>query len=50
MNALCLGMGLAGGWALDRVLRTTPIFIFLGLAAGIALGVVATYWEIKKYL
>jgi len=49
MNAICLGAGLAGGWFVDQALGTLPLFLFLGLAAGIAVGVVATRSELKRF-
>jgi F0F1-type ATP synthase assembly protein I len=49
MNALCLAAGLVGGWLIDRALGTLPLFLFLGLIAGIALGVIATRAEWKRY-
>ena len=49
MNALCLGLGLFLGWLVDRGLGTMPLFLFLGLAAGIACGVIATRAELRKY-
>jgi len=49
MNALCLAVGLVGGWLLDRALGTLPLFLFVGLIAGIATGVLATRAEWKRY-
>lgn len=49
LNALCLGVGLVAGWLLDRALGTLPLFLFLGLLAGIAAGVIATRAELKRY-
>ena len=49
LNAVCLGSGLFLGWLVDRGLGTLPLFLFLGLAAGIACGVVATRAELKRY-
>jgi F0F1-type ATP synthase assembly protein I len=49
LNALCLGMGLGVGWLIDRALNTLPLFLFLGLIAGIAAGVLATRAELKRY-
>jgi F0F1-type ATP synthase assembly protein I len=36
VTALILVFGFGIGWLLDRLLHTTPIFIFVGLALGIA--------------
>jgi F0F1-type ATP synthase assembly protein I len=49
MNAVSLGLGLFLGWLVDGELGTTPLFLFLGLAAGIACGVLATRAELKRY-
>jgi F0F1-type ATP synthase assembly protein I len=49
MNAICLAGGLAGGWFLDQALGTLPLFLFLGLVLGIAVGVVATRAELKRF-
>lgn len=48
--AVCLGVGLAAGWALDGVLATTPIFIFVGIVVGVGMGVAATWVEVRKFL
>jgi F0F1-type ATP synthase assembly protein I len=49
MNALCLAGGLVGGWFLDQALGTLPLFLFIGLVLGIAVGVVATRAELKRF-
>jgi len=49
LNALCLGVGLVGGWLIDSALGTLPLFLFLGLIAGIVTGVLATRAEWKRY-
>jgi F0F1-type ATP synthase assembly protein I len=49
LNAVCLLGGLALGWVVDRALHTLPLFMFIGLAAGITLGVIATRRELKRY-
>ena len=48
-NALCLGIGLVGGWFADRALGTLPLFLFIGMILGIAGGVLATRSEIKRF-
>jgi F0F1-type ATP synthase assembly protein I len=50
LNAICLGLGLVVGWLIDRALNTLPLFLLLGLVVGIALGVLATRAELKRYL
>ena len=50
MDALLVAIGMAAGWTIDRHLGTSPLFVLVGLALGVALCVVATYTEIKKYL
>lgn len=49
VNAFCLGVGMVLGWLVDRGLGTLPVFLFVGMAAGIACGVLATRAELKKY-
>jgi F0F1-type ATP synthase assembly protein I len=49
LNAFCIGAGLVCGWLIDRAVGTLPLFLFLGLIAGIAVGVMATRAEWKRY-
>jgi F0F1-type ATP synthase assembly protein I len=49
LNAICIGVGLVGGWLADQALNTLPLFLFLGLLLGIAVGVYATRSEFKRY-
>jgi F0F1-type ATP synthase assembly protein I len=49
LNAICMGAGLVVGWLVDRALGTLPLFLFIGLIGGIALGVLATRAELKRY-
>ncbi len=49
LNALCLGVGMLVGWLVDQALGTLPLFLFVGLVAGVAAGVVATRAELKRY-
>jgi len=44
---LVIGFGL--GWLVDRLLHTFPIFLFVGLLAGIAGACSYTYLEMRKY-
>lgn len=48
-NALCLGIGLVVGWLVDNALGTLPLFLMIGLVGGIAMGVVASRAEWKRY-
>ena len=49
LNAFCLALGLGVGWLIDRALGTLPLFLFLGLIAGVGMGVLATRAELKRY-
>ncbi|MGH8860011.1 MAG: AtpZ/AtpI family protein [Jatrophihabitantaceae bacterium] len=46
--ALILGLGL--GWLLDSVLGTLPIFLFVGLAVGIAAATAILVNKFRTYL
>jgi F0F1-type ATP synthase assembly protein I len=48
--AACVAAGMALGWFLDRQLGTAPVFILLGLASGIVLGVFGTIVEVRRHL
>jgi F0F1-type ATP synthase assembly protein I len=48
--AVCVAGGMALGWFLDRQLGTAPVFILLGLASGIVLGVFGTIVEVRRHL
>ncbi|MGH9115293.1 MAG: hypothetical protein ACRDWW_05625 [Acidimicrobiales bacterium] len=49
LNAICLAVGLIVGWLVDRALGTLPLFLFIGMASGIAIGAFATRSELKRY-
>lgn len=49
LNAVCLMGGLVLGWLVDSAAGTLPLFLFLGLAGGAALGVAATRAELRRY-
>jgi hypothetical protein len=49
MNAVCWVGGLAAGWFVDQALGTLPIFLFVGLVVGIALGVGLSRSEWKRF-
>jgi uncharacterized membrane protein len=49
LNAICLIGGCALGWLADKALGTLPLFLFVGLVAGIALGILGTRAELRRY-
>lgn len=49
-NAGSLAAGLALGHFLDVRFGTAPVFVLVGMAAGLALGVVGSFLEIRRYL
>lgn len=49
VDAVLLLGGLAAGWGLDQWLGTLPLFLFVGMAAGIAAGVGFTWREVRRY-
>ena len=49
-NACSLAAGLALGHYLDGRLDTGPVFVLIGIAAGLALGLVGSIVQIRKYL
>ncbi|REH40993.1 putative F0F1-ATPase subunit (Ca2+/Mg2+ transporter) [Kutzneria buriramensis] len=42
------GVGL--GWWLDSLLHTTPVFVFIGLATGMASAWLYAYAKLRKFL
>jgi F0F1-type ATP synthase assembly protein I len=42
------GVGL--GWWLDSVLHTVPVFVFIGLAIGMASAWIFAYAKLRKFL
>ena len=48
--ALCVVLAAAGGYLLDGVLGTSPLFTFVGLAFGIASAVMLTVAKIRRNL
>jgi F0F1-type ATP synthase assembly protein I len=49
-NVACLLAGMALGWFLDSRLDSTPALTLVGLAVGIAVGVVSTWFRIRPFL
>lgn len=47
LGSLLLGLGV--GWFVDRRLDTSPIFTLIGLAVGITAGIVASWFQIRRY-
>ncbi len=48
LNALCLLAGMGLGWLVDSAAGTLPLFLFIGLVAGIVVGIVATRAELRR--
>jgi F0F1-type ATP synthase assembly protein I len=48
VTALILVIGFGAGWLVDRLLHTFPIFVFVGLALGVAGAGRYTYIAIRK--
>jgi len=49
-NACSLVAGLGLGHYLDGRLDTGPVFVLIGIAAGLALGLVGSFVQIRRYL
>jgi len=49
-NAVCVVAGGGLGWLVDHVAGTTPVFILVGLALGVAVACLITYRMIRPYL
>ena len=49
-NACSLAAGLALGHYLDGRLDTAPVFVLIGIAAGLALGLAGSFLQIRRYL
>jgi len=49
-NAVCVGGGLVLGHLLDGWLGTAPVMVLVGIGLGLALGVVGSFMEIRRYL
>jgi F0F1-type ATP synthase assembly protein I len=48
--ALMLGAGVGLGWWIDSLLNTSPIFVVVGIALGIAAGASYTVVQIRSFL
>ncbi|MFL6241279.1 MAG: AtpZ/AtpI family protein [Actinomycetes bacterium] len=48
--ACSMTAGMAVGWFVDRWLGTAPVFVLLGLASGIVLGIFGTIIEVRRHL
>jgi ATP synthase protein I len=49
-NAICLAGGLLLGHFLDGWLGTAPVMVLVGMTLGLALGVVGSVLEVRRYL
>jgi F0F1-type ATP synthase assembly protein I len=49
LNALCLAVGLGGGWLADRALGTLPLFMLVGMVLGVVAGALGTRAELRRY-
>ena len=49
-NACSLAAGLVLGHYLDVWLGSGPVFVLIGIAAGLALGLVGSFLTIRRYL
>jgi F0F1-type ATP synthase assembly protein I len=50
VSALILVAGLALGWWLDSLLHTSPIFVLVGIAVGLATGFSYTFVQLRSFL
>ncbi len=48
--AACVAIGLFLGVAADARFHTGPVFTFVGLGAGLALGVLSVWAEVRRFL
>ena len=49
-NACSLAVGLGLGHYLDGRLDTGPVFVLIGITAGLALGLAGSFVQIRRYL
>ena len=50
VSAVLLGIGIAAGWWLDRLLDTSPVMVVVGIALGVAGGVCYIVVQIRTVL
>lgn len=48
--ALCIGVGVGGGYWLDRTLHTGEVLTFVGLALGVVAAIAVVYFDAKTFL
>lgn len=49
LSAACVALGAGVGWWLDEVTSAPHVFVFLGLALGVAAAVLSTWSIVKRY-
>ena len=49
-TALCIAVGVGGGYWLDRTFHTGVLLTFVGLGLGVIVAVAVTYSDIKSFL
>lgn len=49
-TALCLGVGVGGGYWLDETFKTGLLLTFVGLVLGMVAAVAVVYLEVKAFL
>jgi Putative F0F1-ATPase subunit Ca2+/Mg2+ transporter len=49
-NVACLLAGMGVGWFIDSQLDTSPALLLVGLAGGIGVGVMGTWFRMKPFL
>jgi F0F1-type ATP synthase assembly protein I len=48
--AVCVGLGLLVGVLVDDALHTSPVFLLIGLALGLAVAALSVVKQIRTYL
>lgn len=49
-TALCIAVGVGGGYWLDRTFHTGVLLTFVGLALGVVAAIVVVYSDVKSFL